>query len=227
MSDSDTQLLLEINAVVNRTYEVMINHPSPYKRTKELMGEARTLLAGSKAKALKKAGKAYREALGESLVVMRLNEVLGEEHKFVYDEPKTSKLMDKYLEQLANGDYDDAVKTVDKLGELAGKKKIPTFLSVAAVDYKVPEDNPIVSFSVCNLSDKNIVLEMVSIQPAYAHVTEYASSALCVGSSAYFDVKLECPAGTYPISYTLTYTVNLERFTKQGSVSIVVDDEDD
>lgn len=226
MSDEE-KTLTDLHVVLNRIYDVMINHPSKYTRTKGIVGEARALLPDSMPKALKKCNKAYKEALSESFVAMRFLEVFGEDTDDLYKNKKAAKLLSKYDEQLEKGEYDDCLKTIDDIAAACDWKKVPQFITVTPVDYTVSEDDPRVSFSVCNMSDCNISIENLTVQPSYVEVDEEPDRTMLMGSSTSFDLRINCPEGRYPVSYTLTYMSNLHRYVKQGTVSITVVEEDD
>ena len=222
MSDLSPAVLAEINYSLRLIHETMLRHPSPYTRTKDLVREARVAVTGNKSSALRKCREAQESALAESMVSIRFNEVVGE--RDLIDAPKALKLLSKYDEKLAKGRYDDALELVDEIAKASGHKKPPRFITVTPLSYCIDESSPELVLSVCNMSDSSIILETTAFQPSFAHLVCPPSRALMSGDSTEMRVRLEgCGPGTYTVSYTLTYSVGLERASKRGSISMAVE----
>lgn len=222
MSDLSPAVLAEINYSLRLIHETMLRHPSPYIRTKSLIREARVAVTGNKSSALRKCREAQESALAESMVAIRFDEVLGE--RDLIDAPKALKLLSKYDEKLVKGRYDDALDLVDEIAKASGHRKPPRFITVTPLSYCVDESSPEVILSVCNMSDSSIILETTVLQPSFAHLVCPPSRALMSGDSTEMRLRLDgCEAGTYTLSYTITYSVGLERASKRGSISIAVE----
>lgn len=226
MSESDT--LIEMSIVLGRITDIMDNHPSDYKMARDAVAKAREKVADSPSKALKQCNKAYRYALGESLAVIRFEEIIGDADIDDFTDDKLVKeLYDKYTECIDRGEYDDAVAVAEKIGKKIKGSIPPQILTIVALNYTVPDSDPVIEFSVSNVSDRSAMIETLVVQPSYCHISEYPGTALFSGDSTSFKIKLDCPEGRFPLTYTLTYTVNMERLVKRGTMTAVIEEIDD
>lgn len=227
MSDADT--LDTISVVLGRITDLMDNHPSDYKMAKESIAQARSKLVDSPKKALKLCDKAYRYALGESLLVIRYGEIIGDTNISGIREKDESvdKMFTRYKENIDVGEYDKALEILENIGKAIKGSIPPQFLTVAVMNYTVPESEPIVELSISNVSEKSIIVNTATVSPSYCKVVSNPNKALYSGDSMSIKIELDCIEGKYPMMYTLTYTVDLQRNVKKGSATInVFDDEE-
>ena len=227
MADTNTLNMMAI--VLARITDIMDNHQSEYRMTKDTIAKARAKVADSPKKALKLCDAAYRYALGESLVVIRYQEIIGEVDfdDLRKNNPSIDPILDKYKSFLDIGEYDKALSVLEELGKKVKGSIPPQILSVTLMDYTIPESKPVVELAVTNVSEKSLIVETLSVSPPYCRVVSDPNVALYSGDSTYISIELDCVEGKYPLMYTLSYSVGLDRVVKRGTFSInVIDDEE-
>ena len=114
---------------------------------------------------------------------------------------------------------------------------IIAYLSSMITTYSDPSSNTafyLISFAVgffiaavTNVSEKSLIVETLSVSPPYCRVVSDPNVALYSDDSTYISIELDCVEGKYPLMYTLSYSVGLDRVVKRGTFSInVIDDEE-